>query len=72
MTSVEGTGVHGLLAWVCDLHRLNSVLASAPEPGAVPQPPAGPAPTADIPDWATRFWPQLGPAVTAPPEMGST
>lgn len=74
MTSVEETGVHGLLAWVCDLHSLNSVLASAPAPGAVPRPPAEPGQAAGNRQWATHLvgiWSQLAVPVTRRTETSS-
>ncbi|WP_327130110.1 hypothetical protein OG311_00750 [Streptomyces sp. NBC_01343] len=74
MASVEETGVHGQLAWVCDLHALNSVQPSGPAPGTVPHPPAKPASTADSRRWATHLvgvWSQLAVPVTGRPETGS-
>ncbi|MFJ1569426.1 hypothetical protein ACIOG8_35315 [Streptomyces erythrochromogenes] len=74
MTSVEGTGVPGLLDWVCDLHSLNSVLASVPATGAGPRPPAEPESAADRRQWATHLvavWSRLATPVAAPPETGS-
>lgn len=79
MAPVEEAGVQGLLAWVCDLHSLNSVLASAPVPDAVPdavpRPPAEPSPVEGSPQWAihlVRVWSQLAPPASGRAEVGST
>ncbi|WP_405713920.1 hypothetical protein OG264_32340 [Streptomyces xanthophaeus] len=74
MASVEETDVHGLLDWVCDLHSLNSVLASVPATGAVPRLPAEPESAVDSRQWATHLvavWSRLATPVTARPETGS-
>lgn len=75
MAPVEEAGVQELLAWVCDLHSLNSVLASASAPVAVPRPPTEPPPMADGPQWAIhliRVWSQLAPPASGHAEAGST
>lgn len=74
MTSGEGMGVYGLLAWVGDLHSLNSVLAWESPPDDAAQPRAGAGPAADNPQWAatlTGSWPRLDRAVTVPTKKGS-
>ncbi|MER5932791.1 hypothetical protein [Streptomyces sp. NPDC002054] len=68
MASVERTGAHGLLDWVCDLHALNSVLASGPGPEPEPEP------AADSQQWATQLvavWSRLATPVASRPETGS-
>ncbi|GAA3487793.1 hypothetical protein [Streptomyces cremeus] len=74
MVSNGSTGVHGLLAWVGDLHSLNSVLAWESVPDAPARSPAGAGPTADTPQWAavlTGCWPRMDRAVSVPTKTGS-
>ncbi|AXE24211.1 hypothetical protein C0216_12750 [Streptomyces globosus] len=74
MVSVGETGGRGLLDWVCDLHSLNSVLASAAAAGPVPQPAPDPEPTADSLQWATHLvavWSRLAAPMATRPETGS-
>lgn len=74
MTSNVGTGVSGLLAWVGDLHSLNSVLAWEPSSDAVAGSSAGAGPMGDHAQWSaalTGFWPRLDRAVSVPTKTGS-
>ncbi|GHA43280.1 hypothetical protein GCM10010329_77640 [Streptomyces spiroverticillatus] len=66
--------MYGLLAWVGDLHSLNSVLAWEPAPDAAAEPSAGAGPRADNPQWSAALaglWPRLDRAVAVPTKTGS-